>query len=310
MLEILTNTFNNFFNNLLLNAPNILTAVIILVITFLIGRVFTKLFLNKIKSKVKDSLLALFLGQVCKWMIYLFGILAALQVLGFGYFAASLLTGAGISAIIIGFAFKDIAENFLAGILLAINRPFNIGDIIEIEKFKGTIKNLELRTTHIRTADGRDIYVPNSALIKSSLVNYTKDGLLRLDFGIGLATETNIEEVRKLILDHLKTIDRILKNPPANVIVEELGVSTIDIRVLFWIDIFKTKTDKPDTLGDPVRSQIIREVKELLLSKGYNLPASIIEHKMYDLNSPLIISGKQIPADTKTPPESSVKTEG
>ncbi len=291
MLDTLTDTFNNFFNSILVNAPNILTAVIILVFTFLIGRIFSKLFLNKIKSKVKDSLLAGFLGQVGKWIIYLFGILAALQVLGFGYFAASLLTGAGISAIIIGFAFKDIAENFLAGILLAINRPFNIGDIIEIDKFKGTIKNLELRTTHVRTADGRDIYVPNSTLIKSSLVNFTKDGLLRLDFGIGLATETNLENVRNLILEHLKTNELILKNPPANVIVENLGVSTVDIRVLFWIDVFKTKTERPDTLGDPIRSRVIREIKDLLLSNGYNLPANIIEHKMYDLNSPLTING-------------------
>lgn len=292
MLETLTGSFNSFFNNILLIAPNIVTALVILVITFLIGRGFSKLFLGKIKRKVKDTLLAGFLGQIGKWVIYLLGALAALQVLGFGYFAASLLTGAGISAIIMGFAFKDIAENFLAGILLAINRPFNIGDIIEVDKYKGTIKNLELRTTHIRTADGRDIYIPNSALIKSSLVNYTKDGLLRLDFGIGLATETNLEEVRKLILDHLQTLDKILKIPPANVIVENLGVSTIDVRVLFWTDILKTKTDKPDTLGDPIRSQIIREVKDLLLSRGYNLPANIIEHKMYDLNSPLTISGK------------------
>ncbi len=291
MIETLTNTFNNFFNSILLNAPKILSAIIILILTFVIGKVFSKIFLNKIKGKVKDSLLAGFLGQVGKWIIFLFGMLAALQVLGFGYFAASLLTGAGISAIIIGFAFKDIAENFLAGILLAINRPFNIGDIIEVENFKGTIKNLELRTTHIRTADGRDIYVPNSALIKSSLVNFTKDGLLRLDFAVGLATETNVEDVRKLILDHLKSIDKILKNPPANVIVENLGVNTVDIRVLFWINIFETKSERPDTLGDPIRSQIIREVKDLLLSKGYNLPANIIEHKMYDPKAPLLING-------------------
>lgn len=288
MIETLTNSFNSFFRDILAQTPNILTALLLLVITVFLGRIFRRIFTHKLQDKVKDSLLAGFLGQLGKWFIYLFGVLAALQVMGFGYFATSLLTGAGISAVVIGFAFKDIAENFLAGILLAINRPFNIGDIIQVESFKGTIKKLELRTTQIRTVDGRDIFVPNAALIKSSLINFTKDGLLRMDFGLGLATEADIEEVRRLILEHLVSKDQVLKNPKPNVIVENIGTSTLDIRVLFWIDILKSKAEKPDTLGDPIRSQIIREVKDLLLANKFSLPANIVEHKMYDSREPLI----------------------
>ena len=292
MIETLASAFHDFSQRLITLTPNILSAIFILLLAIFIGKVFNRIFVARIKDRFKDSLMAGFLGQVGKWFIYLFGILAALQVLGFGYFAASLLTGAGISAIIIGFAFKDIAENFLAGILLAINRPFNIGDIIEIDKFKGTIKNLELRTTHIRTVDGRDIYVPNAALIKTSLVNYTKDGLLRMDFGIGLATETDVEAVRRLVLGHLAAEELVLKNPKPNLIVENLGTNTIDVRVLFWIDILKSKTERPDTLGDPVRSRIIREVKDLLLENHFNLPANIVEHKMYDATEPITLAGK------------------
>ncbi len=292
MIETLGKAFYEFSQKLLTMTPNILTAALILVVAIIIGKIFSRIFLNRIKDKFKDSLMAGFLGQVGKWFIYLFGILAALQVLGFGYFAASLLTGAGISAIVIGFALKDIAENFLAGILLAINRPFNIGDIIEIDKFKGTIRNLELRTTHIRTVDGRDIYIPNADLIKTSLVNYTRDGLLRLDFGVGLATETDIEAARRLILEHLAEADKVLQNPKPNVIVENLGINTVDVRVLFWIDILKSKTDMPDTLGDPIRSRMIREIKDLLLANKFNLPANIVEHKMYDAADPLRFSGQ------------------
>lgn len=292
MIETLGNAFHDFSQRLLTLTPNILSAIFILLIAIFIGKVFNRIFVNRIKDKFKDSLMAGFLGQVGKWFIYLFGILAALQVLGFGYFAASLLTGAGISAIIIGFAFKDIAENFLAGILLAISRPFSIGDIIEIDKYIGTIKDLELRTTHIRTVDGRDIYVPNADLIKTSLVNYTRDGLLRIDFGVGLATETDIEAARRLILKHLADEDLVLEKPEPNVLVENLGTNTVDVRVMFWIDILKSKTDRPDTLGDPIRSRMIREIKDLLLANKFNLPANIIEHKMYDTADPLRFSGQ------------------
>jgi small conductance mechanosensitive channel len=290
MYATLSESFTAFLNNLLDKTPNLISALVILIAVILLGKLFYSFFIKRIKSRIKDILLAGFIAQVGKWIIYLFGVLAALHVLGFGTFAASLLTGAGISAIIIGFAFKDIAENFLAGILLAINRPFNIGDIIEADNYKGTVKNLEIRTTHIRTVDGRDIYIPNSSIIKSSLINFTKDGLLRMDFVVGLATEADIEEVRKLILNKLKDREQILTNPPANVVVENIGVSSIDIKVLFWIDILKSKTEKADTLGHPIRSQIIREVKDLLLENGYSLPSNVVEHKMYDSKIPITVS--------------------
>ncbi|MDZ7764303.1 MAG: mechanosensitive ion channel family protein [Melioribacteraceae bacterium] len=290
MIEPLAQSFIEFFDKIILNTPKILAAIVILLFTIFLGRIFRKIFINKIQRRIKDGLLSGFVAQIGKWIIYLFGILAALHIIGFGTFAASLLTGAGISAIIIGFAFKDIAENFLAGILLAINRPFNVGDIVEVDKYKGTVKNLELRTTHLRTVDGRDIYVPNSTLVKSSLVNFTKDGLLRLDFVVGLATDANIEEVRSIILTHLKNHTRILNKPQPNVIVENIGVSTLDVRVLFWIDILKSKTEAPDTLGHPIRSQILREVVELLLKNGYSLPSNVVEHKMYNPIEPITIA--------------------
>ena len=289
-METLLSSFDSFFKKIIASAPQIFLAVLIIIASYLLGKLFHKIFVNRIKLKIKDSLLAGFISRMGKWSIFLFGFLAALHTLGFGYFVSSILAGAGITAIIIGFAFKDIAENFLSGIILAMNRPFNIGDIIELDNFKGTIKDLELRSTHIRTPDGRDIYIPNSSLIKSPLVNYTKDGLLRLDFILGVATESNINDIRKIILDSLISNEDILQNPPPNVITENIGVSSIDIRVLFWIDILKTKKDKPDNLGNPIRSKILSDVKDILLKQGYNLPSTVVEHKMYDSNQPLIIS--------------------
>jgi small-conductance mechanosensitive channel len=222
-------------------------------------------------------------------LFYIIGFTIALFNLGLGGVAGSLIAGAGVSAIIIGFAFKDIAVNFLAGIILAINRPFNIGDIIEVNGINGPVKSLDLRSTHIRTADGRDIYIPNSMAITNIFTNYTNDGLLRLDFKVGLDTYNDIEKAREVIIHHLTKIEDILKDPAPNVALEELGENSANIRIMFWINIFESDKGEQPLLGEFLKSRVMRETKDLLLENGFNMPSSIIEHKMYDEKKPLLV---------------------
>ncbi|HAZ24509.1 MAG TPA: mechanosensitive ion channel protein MscS, partial [Algoriphagus sp.] len=99
---------------------------------------------------------------------------------------SGLLAGAGITAFVIGFALKDIGENFLAGILLAFKRPFKVGDTVDINGIRGVVLNLNLRDTQIKTPDGKDVFIPNATIIKNPLVNFTIDGFLRYDFIVGL----------------------------------------------------------------------------------------------------------------------------
>jgi len=254
MYQNIIESFENFWASVIVRLPDILVSLLVLIVFIIIG--FT----------------------------------IALFNLGLGGVASSLIAGAGVTAIIIGFAFKDIAENFLAGILLAINRPFNIGDIIEVGGVKGPVQDLDLRTTHIKTADGRDIYIPNSMAITNVFTNYTKDGFLRLDFLVGLDTFDDIENARKIIIEHLSNQKDILKSPQPNVSLEELGESSITIKVMFWTNIFKAAKKDQTLLGEPIKSRIMREVKDLLLSNGFNMPAQIVEHKMYQEENPLKVA--------------------
>jgi len=212
--------------------------------------------------------------------------------MGFGGVANSLMAGAGVSAIIVGFAFKDIAENFLAGLLLLVSRPFEIGNIIEVSGAKGTVREMDIRTTHLRNIEGKDIYIPNSMIIKNPVINYTKDGLLRMDFLIGLDVPTDIAKVKKMLLEYLSKQPEVLKTPEYNVLTQNLGEFTVDVKVLFWIDVFKNKKISPSYLGETIRSRIMREIKDLLLENGYNLPSQVIEHKMYNDAAPLKIESK------------------
>ena len=251
-------------------------------------KILYKLLGKRIQRKWKDSIVSGFAAESIKWILYLLGAVVALNILGFGNIASGLIAGAGVSAIIFGFAFKDIGENFLAGILLAFSSPFEIGNIIEVDNKRGTVKDLNLRTTHIRNVEGKDIFIPNAIIVKSALVNYTKDGNLRLDFMIGIAPECDIHKTRHLILDYLSGISVILKSPKPNVLVKDLGEFTVDLHVLFWVDVIQANNLPDDYLGHSVRSKVIADVKELLDKNNISMPSQVLEHKMYGDNEIVI----------------------
>ena len=143
------------------------------------------------------------------------------------------------------------------------------------------MKDLDLRITHLHSAEGKDIYVPNSSILKNTLTNYTKDGFLRVNFMIGIAPECNIDETRKLVLDYLSKNKEVLKKPNYVVIVKELGEFTTDIQVLFWIDILAGKKLPDDYLGHNIRSKVITDVKAILDANNIEMPSQVFEHKMY-----------------------------
>ena len=276
--------FSEFYADISLMLPNIMSGIIVIIIFIILGKLFYSVIGKRIQKKWKDSIISNFISEATKWSFYIFGIIIALNIIGFGGIASSLMAGAGISAIIFGFAFKDIGENFLAGIILALKRPFEIGDIIEVEGYKGNVKDLDLRITHLRNVEGKDIYIPNSSIIKNTLINYTKDGNLRINFMIGIAPECDINQTRSLIIEYLSQNKQILKTPLPNVIVQELGEFTTDLQVLFWVDILANKKLPDSYLGHNIRSKAITEIKKILDENNIEMPSQVIEHKMYREN--------------------------
>ncbi|KAA3627402.1 MAG: mechanosensitive ion channel family protein [Bacteroidetes bacterium] len=282
MNEKLRETFVLFWDGFIEMIPRILVAGIVLFVFFLFGHFLFKFLKKRHASKRKETIVSNFATNALKWFFYLLGLIAALDILNLGTMVSGLIAGAGITAIILGFAFKDIGENFLAGTLLAVNRPFRIGNIIEVSGHKGVVKGMDIRTTHIRNVEGKDIFVPNAMIIKNIVVNYTKDGLLRQEFSVGLDVSSNVSNAKELILQYLSRQPEVLRKPEANVVVSEIGEFTINVKVLFWVDILKAGSESPSYLGITIRSKIIHEVKDVLLTNGFNLPCKVLEHKNYD----------------------------
>ena len=281
MEDKLIQTFKESWDHLLEKAPNLLFALLVLIVFVFIGKMLDRLLRKRLFAKWEETIVKNFTLNLIKWFFYLVGLFAALDFLELRAVVNSLITGAGITAIILGFAFKDIGENFLAGFLLAVNRPFKLGNIIEVNQQKGVVKEMDMRTTHIRNIEGKDIYIPNAMIVKNIVINYTRDGLLRQEFDICLDIQTNLEEAKNLILNFLKRQPEILPVPQANVLVTDVSSSAITIKILFWVDILKGKKDSPSYLGLTIRSRMMDAVKDLLLNNGFKMPSTVFEHKSY-----------------------------
>jgi small-conductance mechanosensitive channel len=227
-----------------------------------------------------DSITVGFIIRIVKFILISVGVILAFHALGFEGIAGGLLAGAGMGAIIIGFAFKEIGENFLAGIILVFDRPFDVGDVVNINDNMGVVKVLLFRTTHIKSFDGKDVYVPNAAIIRNDVLNFTRDGLLRHEFIIGMDYDEDVDAALKLIYDTVNAHYKVMSDLNTQVIVHEFAANTINLKVLFWIN---TLDYKDDALL--IRSEVMRDVKNALSAGKFTLPANIQEIKAYQGNA-------------------------
>jgi len=274
------NYFWDLYHNFMDQLPTILIALVVLTIGFLIAGGLKNLIQKKIKPRLTNTLSADFISQVSTIIIRFIVIVVALNLLGFKNFTTQILAGAGILTFVLGFAFKDIGENFLAGIILAFKSPFRLKDLIESGSILGYVQELNLRETRVKTPDGKDVFIPNGQILKNPLINYTLDGFLRYEFIIGLDYNSNIAEGLKIISDSVSEISDVLntKNKKTTVLIDELTASTINFKIQFWIDTFKS-TSK--TYHNSIRSAIIDKVVQNLTQNGFYLPSTIVEIKKY-----------------------------
>lgn len=248
----------------------------ILVGFYLLANYLQGLLKKRLIKKMDDPLLANFLSVFFRFVILLIGLMVIFRVVGLTGVVSGLLAGAGISAFVIGFALKDIGENFLAGILLAFKRPFRLGDVVDIGNLSGTVISLNLRDTQVKTADGKDVFIPNAQIIKNALVNFTIDGFLRYDFIIGLDYESDYQRAIDVIREVVPTVEGVLKNrKKADVWISDLAESTLNLQVTFWVDTL----DKVGPGDMEVKTQVIIQTLKALKREGFNLPSRIVELK-------------------------------
>ncbi len=277
-LQKIKNSILNYWDAFLEHVPQLIIGLVILILAFMISRWLSSLMQRRLAKRMEDPLLSNFLSRIFKMLLIILGIMLAFHVMGLTGIAAGLMAGAGVGAIIIGFAFQDIGANFMAGVILAFNRPFGIGDTIEISGMMGKVLSLNLRTTQIKTFDGKDVFIPNNTIVKEELINYTKDGLIRLEFTVGIDYDADIDQAMSVIAQSLQKVENVLRGEGRKplVIIKELATSTVNVDVKFWVETYDYKQGTAE-----LRSTVISHVLKDLISSGVGLPADILELKHY-----------------------------
>lgn len=240
-------------------------AVAIIFLTWLLARVTAIVVRYFFAKRISSSLLLAIVVQAFAIPIYLLGIYFVLQVAGLTRLALTVLGGTGLLGIVVGFAFRDIAENFLASMLLSIRNPFRAGELIEVDGNVGIVMNLNVRSTVLRTLDGNYVQIPNALVYKSTIKNYSSAENRRADFAVGIGYDSSTTKAQTLIANVLKQHPAVLETPEPLVLVEELGAATVNLRIYYW---FASAVYAPDKIN----SALLRLSKDALLKGGIELP--------------------------------------
>lgn len=235
-LGIVTDSLRTMWHDALERSPLLLAGVVALLVTWLINRIAASI-LSRIlsRSRLRTGLRDLVL-QLTTIAIWLAGIMVAAVVVFPGMTPAKVLTVLGLSSVAVGFAFKDIFENFFAGILILWKYPFDRGDFIACGDVEGKIEDITIRMSMIRQVDGQLVVVPNSFLFKNPVDVLTNKPFRRVTVICGVAYGANVADARKAIRDATESCSSVKQNPPIEIFAQEFGASSINFEVTWWTD--------------------------------------------------------------------------
>ena len=256
-----------FFDKIAEIAPLLIIALIVSLLYFWISKIFRKRITRYLANKAEDPLQVNFLSDIFKILNGIIGTIIFLYIIGKQGVITRILGAGAISAFVIGFAFKDIGENFLAGIILAFKRPFGIGDTVMIQNIEGSIRDLNLRETHIKTFDGKDVYIPNGIILKNPLFNYTIDGFIRQQFTLGFDYGTDLDLARKLLLETVNQVPGVIQEDRiAKTSIGEAGLYKIFVTTQYWIN-----PESKVYSGSEIKSEAIKNALLVLEQHGIKI---------------------------------------
>jgi len=254
--------------------PYICIAIVVFLIFWLLTKLF-KFFVRKTlenRSYTRQNLV-LVLNRVGSTAILFFGFLIALVIMIPGFTPGQFMSALGIGSVAIGFAFKDIFQNLLSGILILLSEPFRIGDSIVVNSLEGTVEDIQIRATFLRSPDGRRIVIPNATVYTSALTVNTAYQQRRCEFVVGIGYDDDEQKAKQIILDILNNDRNVLSQPAFSVNVTALADFSVNLTVRWWVD--TTETDISSSI-----SNIQAQVKQAFNENDIDIPYPIQELKM------------------------------
>lgn len=267
---------NTMFVDFMQQLPYFIVALVVFSVFWGLSYFFKKTVNKLLGSRQAHRNLVQVFQRVGGALILFVGFMVAMVIAVPGFTPAKLVGALGIGSVAIGFAFKDIFQNLLSGILLLLSEPFRIGDQIISGNYEGTVEDIKVRATTIKTYDGRQVVIPNAQLYTSVLTVNTAYARRRLEVSVGIGYEDSIDTAEQVILQALKTADSVSKLAEPSVIAVGFGDSSIDLKVRWFID-NGAQTNKVASTHE-----VIKAIKSALDNAGVNIPFPIRTLDMSD----------------------------
>lgn len=218
--------------------PHLVVAIIIFVATFYLAGLAAGAVKKMMKKRRSDPELAMLFSRVTHWTIVIFGLIWALEQVNFNI--TGFVAGLGIVGFTVGFALQDIAKNFVAGILLLLQQPFDISDIVEVSGFNGTVMDIQIRSTTVRTQDGLLVIIPNADVYGNPITNYSKIDRRRISITLGVTYASDLQKVDETLHKVAAELPGVKKEPAPQVVFNEFGATAIKVTLYFWINVTET----------------------------------------------------------------------
>ncbi len=214
--------------------PRALAALLVLILFWLLASLVRLTMRWVFHRFVEDLTFENLIKQIAYYTVWVIGMLLAVDALGFD--PNTVVTGLGLTGLILGFALKDILSNFVSGILILALRAFRLGDQIVVGDTEGNVERIELRATQIRTYDGRAVIVPNSELLTSRIINNTAAPVRRGSVELRLGYKTDLQQSRDAVMAAMRSVSGVLDEPPSSVRIRDLSPDAIIMEARFWAD--------------------------------------------------------------------------
>jgi len=267
--EIIVNKFESWYRSLVELLPNIVMALLLLIIIWLVARLVRKLFYKVVVKAAADPSVQGILSQILYYTVWALGFFVVLDILHLDKAVTSLLAGVGVLGIALGFAFQNIAANFVSGIILTFKKPIRSGDIIEIQDVYGKYIRSNFRITVIETFQGQEVYIPNKDVLQTKIMNYTILGHRRIDLFMGVSYGDDLDKVKQVTLDAVASVEGVRTDKGIIFDYNEFADFSINFYVRYWIDF-------PGEVSIfNARSNVISAIKKAYDANGITIPFPI-----------------------------------
>ncbi|MDP2271943.1 MAG: mechanosensitive ion channel family protein [Archangium sp.] len=263
--EPVLDSLRSLWRDVLTALPFVGLALLVMGLSLAVGLLTTRVARRFLRDRIRARLLRNVVAGGVGALVFLSGLYVILRVSGLTQLALTVVGGTGLLGLVVGIAFRDITENFLASIFLSVQRPFETGDLVEVSAVTGYVQQLNLRVTILMTLEGNLVQIPNATVYKSNVRNFTANTNRREDFVVGIGYEQSISDAQATAMSVLLAHPAVLETPAPQVLVDDLGRATVNLRVYFWLNGREHSWLK-------VRSSVIRMVKRGFQQKGISMP--------------------------------------